>query len=123
MVNSKMLLFIEPSIGDKSVEPVDDELVEVMDLALSEAKRGCYDGGVFREGGRWRSVHKTSCGECSDNQDYLLGNGMVTNSLASFYLRWYRGAISKGEMSKVRKLVKFYKGEGIFSDILSLVGF
>jgi hypothetical protein len=51
----------------------------------------------------------TECGERSSNKDYLLENGMITNSLASFYLRWYRFDIPEIEMNKVHELVKFYK--------------
>lgn len=38
--NSKYLLYIEPNIKDKLVEPINDEMVQIMELALSKAKTG-----------------------------------------------------------------------------------
>jgi hypothetical protein len=133
--NSKYLLYIEPKAIDKLKEPINDELVEIMELALSKAKVGVASyskledmGDVyefewndpkngtqkrlvpsFSEDGAYRGSHRTECGERSSNKDYLLENGMITNSLAPFYLKWYRFAISESEMRKVEQLVNFYK--------------
>lgn len=38
--NSKYLLYIEPKAIDKLKEPINDELVEIMKLALFKAKSG-----------------------------------------------------------------------------------
>ena len=37
-------------------------------------------------------------------------NGMITNSLAPFYLKWYRFSIPESEMMKVKELQDFYEG-------------
>lgn len=126
---SLYLLFIEPKSIEKSVQPIDDELTEAVELALSKAKRGTSHysdlddtgNGVetllkgqtitlpsFHERSAYRGVHRTHCGEISDCVDYLLENGMITNSLAAFYVRWYRNSISKNDMDKLEQLKKFY---------------
>jgi len=129
--NSKYLLYIEPNTKDKLVEPINDEIVQIMELALSKAKPGTanysklddmgdgyeyeYSNGrkeiipSFTENCAYRGIHTTGCGGRSSNQDYLLENGMITNSLSSFYLKWYRYSIPESEMKKVNQLVNFYK--------------
>ena len=124
--NSKYLLFIEPKKEEKLNTPINDELTEVMELALSKAKKGVSrysdkdnDGIVwkyrgkdlppFGTSGRYMGVHMTDCGESSECYDLLLENGMITNTLAAFYLRWYRYSIPENDMKKVKELLKFYK--------------
>ena len=112
--NSNYLLFIEPSALDKLKEPINDELTDLIEMALSKAKLGTSryssldDRGTFRQGSGFKGTHLTECGERSSNVDYLLENEMITNSLAAFYLRWYRYSISEKEMVKVLKLKDFY---------------
>lgn len=128
--NSKYLLYIEPKAIEKLKNPIDDELTELMEMAISKAEEGTanysslddmgdgYDwvyGGVtkripsHRTGSAYKGVHRTGCGEISSNVDYLLENGMITNSLAPFYVRWYRYSIPESEMNKLKELQKFYK--------------
>lgn len=118
--NSLYLLYIEPKIEEKLQEPIEDELVQLMELALSKAKKGTsiysnkennglIDGKpAFRVESAFKGTHITECGERSSNCDYLLENYMITNSLAPFYLRWYRNSIPKSEMIKLKKLQDFY---------------
>ena len=127
--NSKYLLYIEPKAVDKLQEPINDELTQMMERALTKSKKGAanysqledkgdgydwnYNGQIrrvpsFREGTAYRGTHRTECGERSSNCDYLLENGMITNSLAPFYLRWYRYSIPESEMNKVKQLMEFY---------------
>lgn len=107
--NSIFLLYIEPKAEQKS-KPIDDEITMAVEKCLSEAKSGTADysnlesSGIFRERGGWKGWHTVDCGEHSDGHDYLLGNGMITNSLCAFYLRYYRDAIPKTEMDKVLEL-------------------
>jgi hypothetical protein len=53
--------------------------------------------------------HTTACGMESESQDFLLENGMITNSLCVFYLQYYRSSIPKSEMKKVYQLIAYYK--------------
>jgi hypothetical protein len=112
---SLFLLFIEPPKEEKSETPVMDELTRIMRLALSEARTGVsnYDKpgepAGFCECEGYRGYHRSDCGERSAPCDYLLKNGMITNSLSAFYLQFYRNSIPASEMNKVKKLVAFYK--------------
>jgi hypothetical protein len=114
--NSNYLLFIEPSAEDKLKVPINDELTDLMEMALSKAKEGVSNystledkKGTFRQCSGFRGRHTTDCGVRSSNVDYLLENGMITNSLATFYLRWYRYSIPNNEMLKVLKLKEYYE--------------
>lgn len=110
--NSKYLLYIEPKKEEKSLEPNNDGLADIVENLIKNAKQGTAryssleDQGTFQEGYGYKGVHYTECGERSSNHDYLLENGMITNSLAPFYLRWYRDAIPESEMKKVNQLLK-----------------
>jgi len=114
--NSEFLLYIEPRREDKSDNPINDEITEVMKLALSEAKIGTANYSAIRKdahfsSGGWRGIHTCDCGERSDNHDYLLKNGMIVNSLCVFYLQYYRSSIPISEMDKVMGLVSFYQNK------------
>lgn len=129
---SKYLLYIEPKKGDKLNEPIEDNLTKLMEMALSKSQEGTanyssledmgdgYDweyGGVkrrlpsHRTGSGYKGRHVTDCGQGSSNKDYLLENGMITNSLAPFYLKWYRYSIPENDMIKLKELAKFYNYE------------
>lgn len=112
--DSNYLLFIEPKLEDKLIEPIEDELTSLMEMALSRSKEGVSnysslsDKSTFRTGPGYKGRHITDCGVKSSNNDYLLENGMITNSLATFYLRWYRYSIPISEMLKIQKLKQYY---------------
>lgn len=112
--DSKFLLFIEPNKNQKSKEPINDKLTELMKRALEKATTGTSNysntdqEAQFRPKSMYKGLHRTMCGEYSDNKDYLLENGMITNSLAVFYLQYYRSAIPKTELKKLSDLEKFY---------------
>ena len=113
--DSEFLLYLEPFKREKLTEPVKDAWSELMHLALMKAKEGTSSYGdrdgkaEFRSPAVWLGVHETDCGQRSSNQDYLLENGMITNSLAVFYLQWYRNSIPDSEWNKLRRLAAFYK--------------
>lgn len=116
--DSNYLLYIEPKKKDKVAIPLEDDLTQLMELALKEAKEGvasyskiASNGDDFNEGSGYKGWHSTDCGEHSSNKDYLLKNGMITNSLAAFYVKYYRNAIPKSEMLKLNKLKEFYNTE------------
>jgi hypothetical protein len=126
--NSKYLLYIEPKKEDRLKNPIDDEYTQLMEMALSKSKKGASrysdpdDDGVtfefrgktipsFQENTAYKGVHRTQCGEISSNCDYQLDNGMITNSLAPVYLRWYRYSIPVNDMLKMRELKEFYESK------------
>ena len=111
---SRYLLYIEPPKKEKLLEPVNDSLTEMMEKSLEKAKSGSaqYSDmgsmGDFTEGNAYKGFHSTECGERSSNKDYLLENGMITNSLATFYLKWYRNSIPDSEIEKLINLRQYY---------------
>lgn len=110
---SRFLLYIEPKAEQKSKEPIDDEITKTVEMCFNKAESGTADysnlerNGNFRKGNGWKGWHTADCGERSNGHDYLLGNGMITNSLCVFYLRYYRKAIPETEMDKVRELCEW----------------
>ena len=114
---SRFLLYIEPRSNDKLISPVNDVFTYIMERALEESERGTADysdltsNGTFYPGKTWFGYHETDCGECCNGCDYLLKNGMITNSLATFYLQYNRNSIPKSELNKVIQLFLFYKLE------------
>ena len=111
---SKFLLYMEPKKEEKSSQPIDDDVTILLTLAVRKAKSGAANYSElkeppsFREGGGWKGFHTTDCGERSDNKDHQLQNGMITNSLAPFYVRWYRNSIHQNDWNKIINLGAFY---------------
>lgn len=129
---SKYLLYIEPKKEEKLENPIDDNMTKLLEMALEKAEVGTanysktedmgdgYDwnhNGVVRRvpsfsgRGGYKGFHRTACGERSSNHDYRLENGLITNSLAPFYVRWYRYSIPENDMIKIQELAKFYNYE------------
>jgi hypothetical protein len=126
---SKYLLYIEPKKEEKLNSPIEDNLTKLMEMALSKSEEGTanysnlddmgdgYDWTYkdkthripsHKKGSGYKGHHRTECGQGSSNKDYLLENGMITNSLAPFYLRWYRYSIPESDMIKLKELANFY---------------
>ena len=107
--DSMFLLYIEPKKEDKSVNPVNDLLTQILEEKFKAAKKGSAnyselgEAEKFMDGG-WRGFHTTDSGVNSDNHDYLLSNGMITNSLCVYYLKYYRNSIPRSEIDKVKDL-------------------
>lgn len=117
--DSRYLLFIEPTLGYKSKEPVEDEWTIMLAAEMAGARRGTSghdnrdDFGSFVEGESYGETHTTDCGESSGDQDLLLANDLITNSLALFYMRWYRDAIPASEWKKLKHLAQFHEARKI----------
>jgi hypothetical protein len=113
--DSVFLLYIEPDKNEKSDVPVNDELTKIMEFALSKSIKGTSNYSDiklepnFRKGSGFKGFHRTDCGMISTNNDYLLENGMITNSLCVYYIQYYRDCIPDSEMKKVKKLLTYYK--------------
>lgn len=113
--NENLLLFIEPKLEDKHTE-IKDSLVMIMLFAISKGKKGIIDYRSnninienFEVGGAYRGFHTNCDGETSANYEILLENGLITNSLAPHYLKYFRNSIPKVEIEKLKSLVSFYK--------------
>lgn len=115
--NSLYFMFIEPDASKKSSEPVEDELTASLADAMKAAETGRSDysdpscNGTFRPSGGYRGFHVAEDGTRSDNFDYRLPNGLITNSLSLHYVRFYRSAIPNTEMEKLRQLHMFMEGK------------
>jgi len=112
--DSKYLLYIEPDPKLKSIEPVEDELTEAIDQAMRRAISGTgwysqlepHDElEHFSEGNGYRGVHVTACGVGAGNKDYLIDGRFITNSLAPYYVRYYRESICEYDMDKLKSLL------------------
>lgn len=104
MIDQRGLLYIEPK-QPPLTRPVIDELTWKMTAALNHCiATGIYQDGQFCKGERTRGWHTCSCGACSDNVDYLLPGGEVTNSLAVHYLSYHRHDIPPQQLERVRQL-------------------
>ena len=110
-------LYIEPSVEDKSDQPLDDIYTESIRYFLDNAKIGgshgysnlkCQ-GDHFTEGAAFLGCHKNCDGERSDNHDYLLENGFITNSLCVHYVRWFRKSITGENLQKLKVLKELYE--------------
>lgn len=102
MINlaEKYVMMIEPDKeGEKAENPVEDNL----SLAMEQLLNMC-DFSAFRTKG----IHITKCGKWSDNKDWILPGGQTTNSLALYYLQYYRPYIPPSEIDKVKLLAKNY---------------
>ena len=93
--------------------PVNDEWTEPMHKAFIKGKRGAVqihgDKVDFRIGDGWMGWHQDERNMMSDSHDYLLENGLVTNSLCIYYLQHYRSVIPYQDWIKLHELKYFYE--------------
>lgn len=94
-LSDKYLMMIEPEPAGKLVNLINPVLVEKgrKVLALAEDKA------------RYRGFHTCSCGERSDNAQWILPNGVETNSLLPHYLEKH---LEQVPQSEIDKLLRFY---------------
>lgn len=88
------VLYIEPS-EKFSPEPVIDSLTRKMAAALRSAEASPL---------HYMGYHTCTCGSRSKSHDFILSDGLITNSLCVHYLAWHRSEIPKEELDKVAKL-------------------
>jgi hypothetical protein len=85
------MLFIEPK-EPPSREPLIDELTMKMVAALRKATLPDY---------RFLGFHTCLCGAKSDSTNFVLPNGVVTNSLCVHYLAYHRAEVEARELLAV----------------------
>lgn len=100
MISETLLLYIEPTRAASPV-PLVDELTRRMTAAFRLAK-------PFKE---WLGVHECVCGASSDNRDYQLPNGQVTNSLCVHYLAYHRQEVPAEQLAKLANLLQWGEAE------------
>jgi hypothetical protein len=91
-LSEQFLLMIEPDQeGPPSESPVDDELTREIDYIYSKCNPSEY---------ACAGTHRTRCGK---NSDWILPNGVITNSLCKYYVRFYRDFIPESEIDKINR--------------------
>ena len=115
---TKYFLFIEPDPSQKSAQPVNDDLTASLQAAMQQAVKGTSHYANLRDKGEsfqtandgsYRGMHFAADGQVSDTYDYLLPNGFITNSLCVHYVQYYRQALPKTELNKLRALHEYMK--------------
>ncbi len=107
---SRFVLYIHPPLDQKLAEPIDDDLTRKVEAAFAQAVSGAANYSQvgqperFDRGNGWRGWHQAEPGVYSDNHDYLLPNGLITNSLCIHYVRWYRNSIPATDLRKLLTL-------------------
>ena len=95
-LSNKYFLMIEPDkLSDPSDNPTEDEITNKVDFIFSKCTNPnyCYNG-----------FHITKRGKFSDNKIWILPNGMITNNLCTYYVRYYRLFIPDSEIEKINKV-------------------
>lgn len=89
-LSDKYLLMIEPKDQFKE-EAVDDELTAKMERLFNKAKPVMV----------WKGCHTAADRMKSDNCDYILPSGHITNSLCVHYMRYHRSEVPRSELTKL----------------------
>lgn len=94
-LNPTCLLMIEPDkLGKPSKIPVNDEITKKVEEILASSK----------EGTSYKGCHVTKCGVESESCDLIILGIIVTNSLAKYYVQYYRKYIPEGEIKKIHHI-------------------
>ena len=89
--DDKHLMMIEPQ---KPCEmPINDEITKMAKEIMTRAKTGEL---------QYKGVHFCKCGQVSDNNDYILPSGRITNSLILHYIEFHRSEVPESEIVKLR---------------------
>jgi len=88
-----MMLYIEPR-NRGTQAPVIDRVTRGMTAAFRKAKR-------LQPG--WWGFHTCRCGASSDNYDYELPNGAMTNSLCVHYLAFHRRSVPWLQLLEIKR--------------------
>lgn len=117
--NSNYFLYIEPSLEEKSSEPIDDIYTHAVQYFFDRSTSGAAAGysnleskgdqSEFNAGSGYRGFHENCDDIWSSNQDYLFPNGFITNSLCIHYVRWFRNSITGFNLEKLEILKNLYE--------------
>jgi hypothetical protein len=95
------LLFLEPT-NAPSIEAIEDELTKKVDYIFS----------TLIPTSAYRGSHRTPFGEQSDNRDYEHPVfPIISNSLATYYVRHHRQDITEDEVKWVEKIYDILNDE------------
>ena len=91
-LDDKHLLMVEPKTP--ACDPLVDDLSEMARRVFATAKSDDI---------RYRGWHTCVCGARSDNNNWILPDGTVTNSLMVHYVKCHRDDVPESELQKLRR--------------------
>ena len=91
MMRSPELLFIEPR-QPASPTPVIDHITRKICAAFCQARDSEYACGGY---------HRCICGVLSEDHDFYLPNGDLTNSLCVHYVAYHRSEVPEQELARI----------------------
>jgi hypothetical protein len=94
-LDDKHLMMIEPENFVKDV---------VLDSYTAAAT---YVLATAVTGNRYRGWHRCKCGRNSDNVDWILPTGHITNSLLVHYVQDHRDEVPQSELDKLSEILQF----------------
>jgi len=101
----KIILFMEPQL-QRLNNPILDELtINLATLFVNNVARGTIGAESFEENIFSLGMHECKCGRLSQSTDYLLHDGLMTNSLCVHYLAYHRNEISESEINNLTLLI------------------
>lgn len=117
---SKFLLFIEPTLEQKSQIGLNDEYTQVLRMAMQMADLGTSNyknvgqEPIFNKGKHYPPMLGIPAGYvCCDgtkshNTDFLLPGGYITHGLCVHYMMWYRSAFTKNDWDNIYDLQRIF---------------
>jgi hypothetical protein len=98
-------LFIEPKCPP-TIEPIEDEITRKTDFIFSQLKQD----------GLYRGIHTTPFGVYSSNCDYVHETfPLISNSLATYYIRHHRADISLKQIAWIHELFEILQNSNYYS--------
>jgi len=95
ILDENHLMMIEPNMS--ATDPIQDDLTNLARIVFDKSRPNniCY-----------RGVHTCICGINSDNRNWILLNGVITNSLLVHYVECHRSEIPESELEKLHQAVQ-----------------
>lgn len=108
-LDDKHFMMIEPGSVSRDVAQDPEAREAIKKLAKSEAINDEMTSmairvmarAVIKPGYAYKGFHICSCGELSDNHDWVMPDGRITNSLVVHYVQCHRSEIPRSEIAKL----------------------
>jgi hypothetical protein len=91
LISGKGLLFIEPG-QQASPNPVIDHITRSMSAAFRQARASAWASGGY---------HRCCCGALSEDHEFHLPNGDLTNSLCVHYVAHHRSEVPQEQLERI----------------------
>jgi len=97
-LSDEFLMMIEPQ--EAAEEPIEDRITE---MARTVGRAAVASDHVYK------GHHTCMCGATSDNRDWVLPGGVVTNSLMIHYVECHRREVPTAELLKLQRIYEGLK--------------